>query len=66
MARQRECRIVEGHICTDHVPMCMEIPPIYAVASVIGFMKGKSAIAVARRYRGKARNSHGEHFGARG
>ena len=66
LARQRECRIVEGHICTDHVHMCMEIPPKYAVASVIGFMKGKSAIAVARKYSGKERNFQGEHFWARG
>ena len=66
LARQKECRIVEGHICTDHVHMCMEIPPKYAVASVIGFMKGKSAIAIARRFRGKERNFQGEHFWARG
>ena len=66
LARQKECRIVEGHICTDHVHMCMEIPPKYAVASVIGFMKGKSAIAIARRFQGKERNFQGEHFWARG
>ena len=66
LAHQRECRIVEGHICKDHVHMCMEIPPKYAVASVIGFMKGKSAIAVARTFSGKERNFQGEHFWARG
>ena len=66
LARQKECRIVEGHICIDHVHMCMEIPPKYAVASVIGFMKGKSAISIARRFRGKERNFQGEHFWARG
>jgi putative transposase len=44
----------------------MEIPPKYAVASVIGFMKGKSAIAIARRFHGKERNFQGEHFWARG
>jgi len=66
LAHQRECRIVEGHICKDHVHMCMEIPPKYAVASVIGFMKGKSAIAVACTFSGKERNFQGEHFWARG
>jgi putative transposase len=45
--------------------MCIEIPPKYAVASVIGFLKGKSAIAVAR-LQGKERNFTGEHLWARG
>ena len=66
LARQKECRIIEGHICPDHVHMCVEIPPKYAVASVIGFMKGKSAIAIARRFSGKEMNFQGEHFWARG
>jgi putative transposase len=45
LARQKECRIVEGHLLSDHVHMCIEILPKHAVASVIGFLKGKSAIA---------------------
>ncbi|MEL7524036.1 MAG: IS200/IS605 family transposase [Cyanobacteria bacterium J06553_1] len=66
LARQKECRIVEGHLMPDHVHMCIEIPPKYSVASVIGFMKGKSAIAIARKYKGKQRNFSGESFWARG
>lgn len=66
LARQKECRIVEGHLLPDHVHMCIEIPPKYAVASVIGFLKGKSAIAIARQFRGKQRNFEGENFWARG
>ena len=46
--------------------MCIEIPPKYAVSSVIGFLKGKSAIAIARRFKGKQRNFEGENFWARG
>jgi putative transposase len=46
--------------------MCIEIPPTYAVASIIGFLKGKSAIAMARQFRGRERNFTGEHFWARG
>src|SRR6516164_5759318 len=65
LARQKECRIVEGHLMPDHVHMCIEIPPKHPVASVIGFLKGKSAIAVAR-LRGKERNFSGESFWARG
>jgi putative transposase len=65
LARQKECQILEGHLMSDHVHMCIEIPPKYPVASVIGFLKGKSALAVAR-LRGKERNFTGEHFWARG
>ena len=50
----------------DHVHICIEIPPKYAVASVIGFIKGKSALAIARRFGGRERNFVGEHFWARG
>jgi putative transposase len=66
LARQKECRIVEGHLMPDHVHMCIEIPPKHSVASVIGFLKGKSALAIARRFAGKERNFIGEHFWARG
>ncbi len=66
LARQKECRIVEGHLLPDHVHMCIEIPPKYAVSSIIGFLKGKSAIAIARQFKGKQRNFNGENFWARG
>ena len=66
LTRQQECRIVEGHLLPDHVHMCLEIPPKHAVASVIGFLKGKSALAIARRVQEKDRNFVGEHFWARG
>lgn len=65
LARQKECRIVEGHLMPDHVHMCIEIPPKHPVVSVIGFLKGKSAIAIARLC-GKEGNFSGEHFWARG
>lgn len=57
---------MEGHLLADHVHMCIEIPPKHAVASVIGFLKGKSAIAIARQFGGKQRNFEGENFWARG
>ena len=65
LAVQKESKITEGSMSIDHVHMCIEIPPKYAVASVIGFMKGKSAIAIARM-QGKDRNYTGAHFWARG
>jgi putative transposase len=64
-ARQKESQIIEGHLMPDHVHMCIAIPPKHPVASVIGFLKGKSAIARARLC-GKERNFTGEHFWARG
>ena len=66
LARQKECHILEGHLMPDHVHMCIAIPPKYAVGSVIGFLKGKSAIAIAREVCGKERNFTGEHLWARG
>jgi len=56
---------VEGHLMPDPVHMCIAIPPKHPVASVMGFLKGKSAIAIAR-LRGKERNFSGEHFWVRG
>ena len=66
LARQKECQIIEGHVRPDHVHMCIAIPPKVAVAQVSGFLKGKSAIAIARQFGGKERNFTGEHFWARG
>ena len=57
LARQKECKILEGHLCPDHVHMLMSIPPKYSVAQVMGFIKGKSAIHVARTYLGQRKNS---------
>ncbi len=66
LASQRECRIEEGHLVSDHVHILISIPPKYAVSQVVGFIKGKSAIAIARTYMGKKRNFTGQHFWARG
>ena len=66
LARQRESEIVEGHMVCDHVHMLIKIPPKHAVAEVIGYVKGKSAIAVARQFGGRKRNFAGERFWARG
>jgi putative transposase len=66
LARQKECQILEGHVMPDHVHMCIAIPPKFPVSSVIGFLKGKSAIAVARELCGRERNFTGQHLWARG
>ena len=66
LAKQKGCAILEGHLMPDHVHMCIEIPPKHAVSSIVGYIKGKSAIMIARRYLQKERNFVGEHFWARG
>jgi putative transposase len=66
LATQKESRIEEGHLLVDHVHMLIAIPPKYAVSQVIGFLKGKSAIHLARTYGERKRNFVGEHFWARG
>jgi putative transposase len=66
LARERESRIEEGHLMPDHVHMLISIPPKYSVAQVIGYIKGKSAISIARSHMGRRRNFVGYSFWARG
>jgi putative transposase len=66
LAEQKESRMEEGHLMIDHVHMLIAIPPKFAVSQVIGFIKGKSAIHLARVYGERKRNFVGQHFWARG
>ncbi len=66
LAAQKESRIEEGHLMSDHVHMMIAIPPKYAVSQVVGYIKGKSAIYLARVYGERKRNFVGQHFWARG
>ena len=66
LAEQKESRIEEGHLMPDHVHVLSAIPPKYAVSQVVGFIKGKSAIHLARSYAERSRNFVGQHFWARG
>ena len=66
MAQQKESQILEGHVMADHVHMLISIPPKYAVSQVVGFIKGKSAIHLARVYAERKRSFVGQHFWARG
>jgi putative transposase len=66
LAQQKESRIEEGHLLADHAHMFISIPPKYAVSQVVGFIKGKSAIHLARVYGERKRNFVGQHFWARG
>ena len=66
LALQKESRVEEGHLMPDHVHMLLSIPPKYAVSQVVGFLKGKSAIHLARAYGERKRSFVGQHFWARG
>ena len=66
LAKNRESEVLEGHMMPDHVHMLILIPPKYLVAQVVGYIKGKSAIHIARNFMGRRRNFTGEQFWARG
>jgi putative transposase len=66
LAQQRESQILEGHLMADHVHLLISIPPKHAVSQVVGFIKGKSAIHLARTYGERKQNFVGQHFWARG
>ena len=66
LAMQRDCPIEDGHLMADYVHMLISIPPKDSVSQVVGYIKGKSAIAIARTSLGKHQNFTGQHFGGRG
>ena len=66
LAQQKDSKVIEGHMMPDHVHVLISIPPKYAVSQVIGYLKGKSAIQIARTYMGRKKNFTGQHFWARG
>jgi putative transposase len=66
LARRRECEVEEGHLMADHVHMLLSIPPKWSVSQVMGYIKGKSAIHIARTFMGRRQNFTGQHFWARG
>ena len=66
LAQQKESRVEEGHLMVDHVHMLLSIPPKYAVSQVVGYIKGKSAIHLARVYGERKQNYVGQHCGREG
>jgi putative transposase len=66
LATQKDCTILDGHLMPDHVHILISIPPKHSVSQVVGFIKGKSAIAIARTFMGRRQNFTGQHFWARG
>ena len=66
LAQRKEYEIEEGHLMVDHVHVLISVPQKYSVSQVMGFIKGKSAIGIARTYMGRKKNLTGMHFWARG
>ena len=66
LAKHKGVEILEDHLMRNHVHICLSIPPKFPVSNVVGYLKGKSAIAIACKFRGKQRNFTGENFWARG
>ena len=66
LARQKDSKILEGHLHQDHVHVLISIPPKYSAAQVVGYIKGKSTIHAARTYLGQKKNYGGMSFWARG
>ena len=66
LAQNRKCKMLAVNNMPDHVHMCLSIPPKYSVSTVVGFLKGKSAISIAKNFKGRQRNFNGEAFWARG
>ena len=65
LAKNKESKVVEGHICVDHIHMCISIPPKYAVSNVVGYIKGKSAIQIFRNFNGLRKRYYGQHYWSR-
>nr|WP_321465948.1 IS200/IS605 family transposase [uncultured Desulfobulbus sp.] len=66
LARQKECTVIEEDLMPDHVHILLSIPPKYSVSQIVGFIKGKSAIQIARNFQGRKKNFVGQNFWARG
>ena len=66
LCRQKEVELVEGKAMPDHIHMLLSVPPRYSIAMILGYLKGKSAIQIARTYMGRKKNFTGQNFWARG
>lgn len=58
--------LLEGKACIDHIHMCVSIPPKYSVSTIVGYLKGKSAIIIFEKYSKLKKNFMGHSFWARG
>ena len=66
LCEYKAVEVIEGTLCVDHVHMCLSIPPKYAVSTIVGYLKGKSAMMMFEQFSRLKRNFKGHKFWARG
>jgi len=66
LCQYKGVEIIEGRGCIDHVHLCLSIPPKYSVATIVGYLKGKSAMILFEKYSRLKKNFRGHSFWARG
>lgn len=49
LCQYKKVEIIEGAMCTDHIHMCVSIPPKLSVSEFVGYLKGKSALMIHDR-----------------
>jgi len=66
LCEYKQVEVIEGTACADHIHVCLSIPPKYSVATIVGYLKGKSTMIVFERFSSLRRNFRGHNFWARG
>ena len=66
LSEYKGVEVIEGTLCIDHIHMCLSIPPKYSVATIVGYLKGKSAMIIFEKYSRLKKNFKGHSFWARG
>ena len=65
LCEYKQVEVIEGTACADHIHVCLSIPPKYSVATIVGYLKGKSTMIVYERFSNLRRNFRGHNFWAR-
>ncbi len=66
LSEYKGVEVIEGKACTDHIHICLVIPPKYSVSTIVGYLKGKSAMIVFEKYSRLKQNFRGHQFWAKG
>jgi putative transposase len=66
LCEYKEVEMIAGTACIDHIHLCISVPPKYSVSTIVGYLKGKSAIMIFERYSKLRQNFKGNSFWARG
>ena len=66
LCKYKGVEIIEGHMMPDHIHMLLSIPPKYSVSSVMGYLKGKSALMIFERHANLKYKYGNRHFWCEG